>query len=412
MDTWSYLGSLINIPKSIILNYDSVTVIQAETIPTVLTEHFGNDPTTKHILEDDTHRYHLVERYNSQIYIDWGVKELDLTTIQFDQKELNVAKISKVPYPNPNIENFNIKIFFPFWEEDSNPEVEENIKLSMTPPGDKQSPVKIEAEIANPRTYLETKYYEALFSIQIPLAYFVKSNLIRFKNMCRTTYNSEFEMAYQATLLDMLLTIPKFDQRHDLNALVSNSIFTNPIALDCKDACLNKYHLSRNIEQPSTQLSDLSFVLKARELKLQIVILLELIYLNGRDDNFKNFERRYKSKLKKRALNVTRIATRRNKLNKEHKKDPNTKKDEEVSLDLCEQLDVYLDKLNIVDILLGSEVSNPDLEADNNPIHEQKQNILNKNKEASSVGFANYVLIPYFVKKLPNAVSFIISKLA
>lgn len=105
-------------------------------------------------------------------------------------------------------------------------------------------------------------------------------------------------------------------------------------------------------------------------------MLLEIIGLNDLDWNFRDFEKKYKLKLKKRSLNLTKKGlVRRRSKKKTSEKDKGIERIT-TSLDYCEQLDLYLDRACILDILLSSETPNPDaIEASNGTIQEHKKNI-------------------------------------
>ncbi|CUS21295.1 LAQU0S02e10462g1_1 [Lachancea quebecensis] len=264
----------------------------------------------------------------------------------------------------------------------------------------------------DPGTYLRRKYYEALFTFKIPLAYFAKSNLARARNMSGNA-NANNNVTYQMHIADLLLEIHDFDQRHDGNGsgILNHDLNPGDVS-DIRDSCLG--HFDDLKRRYSAQcLGDLRLLIKIREIKLQMMLLLELIAINQMDIKLKNFEEKYKAKLKKRAKRVAR----KNMFSRSAPKRP---KIEPVysSLDFCEKLDIYADKLCIIDTMLLSNVSpqkNPEVEnASCTPsmarLSEYKKNLTNSGKESSTIGFMTYVLIPYFTRKTPHAVRFISRK--
>ncbi|CAI7119480.1 BEM_collapsed_G0019870.mRNA.1.CDS.1 [Saccharomyces cerevisiae] len=187
-------------------------------------------------------------------------------------------------------------------------------------------------------------------------------------------------------LQKFLLSIVQFKDRHDNRLLLEP--FSSPIADEKRKNCLTKFVIQDENKNSST-IADLCVVLKSREIKLQILLLLEIIGLNDLDWNFRDFEKKYKLKLKKRSLNLTKKGlVRRRSKKKTSEKDKGIERIT-TSLDYCEQLDLYLDRACILDILLSSETPNPDaIEASNGTIQEHKKNILDK-KQRSLIGWVH-----------------------
>ncbi|SCU99510.1 LANO_0F02058g1_1 [Lachancea nothofagi CBS 11611] len=264
--------------------------------------------------------------------------------------------------------------------------------------------------IVEPKIYLQKKYYETLFSLRIPLVYFVKSNLVRTKNLSQDLENTN-HIAYQTHLTDLLLEVEDFDARHN-SGIMEYDLNSETIS-GIRDNCLAKIGdlLTSGV---SNTFKDISLAFKVRELKLQIVLLLELIALSCMDSQLDNFEEKYKFRMRKRAkrLASTKISSRSN--SKWARKETKAQ-----SLDYCEKLDVYLDKLCIIDTMLlidasiqkSSPVKDDGVNSAAARVRELKKNMLNSGKETSSQGFITYVLIPHFMKKTPHAVDFISRKI-
>lgn len=405
MATWRLLASFTLLPKSLSLDYEKVQVLAHDSIlRVVLPESRASKTGLKHLLQG-ADKYQLLERYGNLFWICWDVTGIDLQDVHDDfvgdEPSVNWMALKEW-------NQLNLRELLPLWKEDNaSHTVHETIKLHMKPPGG--APSSQDVIRVDPRTYLETKYYDSLFNIRLPLAYFVKSNLSRLKNACNSNFNDG--NAYLTIILTKLLSISEFDKRHANEGLLG--IDLDGIQAERRQSCLAKYgiRISKGLQREISSLKELPSILKIREIKLQIIILLETIDHNKLDGNFENFETRYQCKLKRRSLNLTkrRALPMKSSLTK-LRSDNNANNKASIRLDYCEQLDLYLDKLCILDILLASEASST--ESDNmDAILEHKKNILNKNKEASSMGFTNYVLIPYFAKKIPNTVRFTIQKL-
>ncbi|CAI4061732.1 hypothetical protein SKDZ_07G1460 [Saccharomyces kudriavzevii ZP591] len=417
METWEVLASVKEATKGLDLSLDSPFIIRSEDLPIHVLRLLQqkNRRQLKHICVKSEKDYFLLEEYGPGFWVKWPYNYFNEYSLPEKNGEI-VASLERDRAKRETSRTWNelkFKELLDFWSEESKVshelEKDKSPKLDMKPPNMKDES-RINEDYSDPKEYIESKYYDALFSIRTPLAYFAKSNLVRLKNTCRTKYgNDSYKIAYQAILQKFLLSIVQFNSRHDNRILLEP--LSSPIADVKRKGCLTKFIIQINNKNDSTA-ADLCVILKSREIKLQVILLLEMIGLNNLDWNFKDFEKRYKSKLKKRSLNLTKKGLIRRRPKKIINEPDKNIAQAATSLDYCEQLDLYLDRACILDILLSSETPNPDaINATNGTIQEHKKNILNRNKEASLVGFINYILIPYFTKKVPHAVEFIIQKL-
>lgn len=399
MDSWQLRGSLVQLPKSFEVDLKKFRVLRFADVPENLRDALKTvDQRLKHVCEDRNGDSFMLEMYGPSYWILWPLKSFVSTNL-LPSQQLNDDNGQNKQHGAGDWSKLQFKDLLNIWREvkctnTSKP----SIHLEMEAP-DVTKKSRSNIDHVDPKAYLETKYYESLFFINMPLAYFVKSNLSRLKNICKNNSSDSASMIYQTSLLELILRINEFDRRHAEAGLLRDEI-DNRILTEKRKALLNKYCVSNQ----QALFHDLSLILKMREIKLQILIILEEIHINNLDYNFINYEDRYESKMKKRSMNITKKMS----LSK-HKSVKQSSEDKEPTLDYCEQLDLYLDKLCIQDILLESEPVKPNTEG--NIIEEYKKNLMNKNKECSSTGFANFVLIPYYSKKAPNAVQFIIKKL-
>lgn len=410
MESWRLIASVKELPSSLGLEMNSTRVISREEfVPNVISESRANKIGIRHLVQS-SNKYYVLERYGSGFWICYDVIEIDMQEVRDDftgdEHWINWAALKEWNH-------MGLKDLLPLWKESATARssTHQSIGLEMKPPGED----KFHGEVVklDPATFLEAKYYDSLFNIYLPLVYFVKSTLSRLKNACNMTFGEG--NAYLTTILQILMRIDEFDQRHVDGGLVVREM--GIIAAEKRRACLNKlgFNMNRNgtndDNENSGSLRELSGIFKIREIKLQVIILLEAIAYNQLDTNFENFENKYEFKLKKRSLNLTkrRALPMKSKLTR-RKQVADMKASTSEQLDFCEQLDLYLDKLCILDILLASEPAVPEDE-NIDSIKEHKKNLLNKHKESSSVGFVNYVLIPYFAQRTPNAIKFTIQKL-
>lgn len=411
MTEWELLGVVTAVPSNLILQDDDIDIVSINEIyPLVLDHHAAYN---KYLLkETTTDTYFIFEQYNSEYWVKYSIQagiinELLIEHIEESKKMMVFDK--RVDYFSNDIEQI-----FKIWREDDKTYgyTSDPFRLDMVPP-DAEKSHKLTSytyENTDPKVYTLHKYSEALFSLHVPLAYFVKSNLVRLRNICKTAYGSTFISAYQTCLIEQLLEIKDFDERYTCYHLLLESYKPNTYFQQNRRDCMKRYRISPEPSGNNKAVSDLCTILKAREIKLQLIILLELIYQNNLDSNFKDFEKRYRQKLKKRALNISKKRVNLKKTTSINNK-VEEKKNISSSVDYCEQLDLYLDKLAIQEILLETEndIYNPKI-IGNEKLIEYKKNILKENNESSSSGFISFILVPYFMKKLPNAAKFIIKK--
>ncbi|EDO19449.1 hypothetical protein Kpol_1002p97 [Vanderwaltozyma polyspora DSM 70294] len=397
--------SIHELPDSLRVNRKKVSVINGNEFPdSIRTKLINYDSTWRHICRVDN-EFVLLERYNEKYWIQWSILSFDIEDIK--KEHLLLTKLETSDSMSSQMLDFNSlgirDILKSLQMEKSECIVggDNSIQhLSMTPPDIMNS--EIEKKPLEPRTYIENKYFDTLYGTNIPIAYFVKSNLSRLRNICKANFKDQPFLQYQTITTSLLLDLNTFDKKYNGNGLLNNNS-DNELIENNRLSFLKKFNVVPNPDS-NLQITELITILKARELKLQIIMLLEIIFINDLDSRLINFENDYKTKLKKRSLNVTRRGIR-----SKRKSSSNNKVVKE-TIDYCEQLDLYLDKLNILDILLASEHTIKE-DTDIDLIKEQKLNMLNRHKENSSLGFINYILIPFFTKKVPNTVQFIINKL-
>lgn len=434
MKRWDLLGVVNVLPQSILSELETPKIISKEQVPSNIVAKLLILPfTNRYIIRDDTDSTHFIfERYSEDIFVMYNLPTTTLDHVEYS--EVNGISFDKIKSDAVSYYDIDVKGLFKYWKEDPDysASLHDDSSLNMAPPDQPNKNSKdrknntdgsSQPTHENPKEYLERKYYESLYSLKNPLAYFVKSNLVRFKNMCRSKYEDEFMMNFQSILLDLLLVIPKFDQRYSQTAILTDdNVLNGKYDKLSRNKLIEEYSLvtqNGNFKM-KTMISNIAMILKAREIKLQVILLLEIIHNNNLDMNFEDFEKKYNSNLKKRSVNLTK-QSRIKRHNHTHKKEEAKldqsalKEFSSLSIDFCEQVDVYLDKLSILEILLETHLSSfartDDEESVITKIFEYQKNMLNKRQESSSLGFISYVLIPYFNRVIPHTIKFIIKKL-
>ncbi|UCS20253.1 uncharacterized protein HLK63_F06809 [Nakaseomyces glabratus] len=481
MEQWSVVATLPVLPPDITIATDHPRVVHANILPDDVLSEVGNTPIyCKHILTDADDKFYVMERYGKEYWVIWIVemdkhsitKLIDLiefsdevTTKEFGSTngyqsidEINNYGTSKAEWDEIKI----TKIFNSFAESTKDRKIIGNSsELFMTLPSNNEQNKNTRTEtclVSDPKIYFNQRYYSTLFELDNAITYFVKSHLPRVRNLFKAnTSTSDYLSQYIALIKSSLIPVRNFDERHTLNGLTTllSTFDPNSEILELLTASQNLTDdsLGNDLSEKMLMLS----VLKYRELKIQVVLLLEMMHLLSLDEQFDSFEKQYKNKLEQRSRNVNRSSfmqrrsrTRKNpstsrELDSPKGNDINNNNDNNSNnnvndgtfkittqtdtiqnniFDFYELLDIYLDKLLITDILMSStnlDNNNTDSESDQpeeNMVETKKYNfqhymkrILDKNDEASVVGFVNYTLIPYYNRKAPNTIKFIIQKL-
>lgn len=232
----------------------------------------------KHIfkLDSEGSRVFLAfERYVGKYWVQWILLVPNVDTSLLDPNSI-IRSSNPRSFGTQKWAEMRIEDLLKTWKEDRNlcvvDEHETTESMSMRPPSvaadyhtraqslNQQQPM-------DPKAYLQKKYYETLFSLRIPIAYFVKSSLARTKNMSKGI-SPNGNISYQMHLADLLLEIPTFDQRHESgpNGLLNCLLSTEEMTV-IRQNYLNQFH-GLNTPEASDLLGDLLLILKVREIKL------------------------------------------------------------------------------------------------------------------------------------------------
>lgn len=385
---------------------------------TVVREISNKDVTIKHLLKTGDGHAYMVERYYGETWVLWCVEAPADQTLY----EKSYKRHTRACYEAKTLaewERYDVPELLGFWQEDvdSEPDLNayEGLELDMKPPDALPAPTAIPAvsgDYADPQLYLNKKYYEALFQLRIPLAFFVKSKLARAKNLCSNVSACSYEQAVATLAQDF----QEFDRRHSTENFGLLRYALPQFAQELRTRCVKdefKLNMDHLDDTSSEYAAELAQILKIRELKLQLIMHIELIALRSLDGRFRDFEARYENTLTKRSLNTLRTKRIYSRKSTKEKK----KAVKPLELDVCEQLDLLLDKMAIIDILLSTEssVSKNGAPSNKNETHEllaeHKRNLSRDGKEESSLGFIRYVLVPYWSRKIPNVTAFITKKI-
>lgn len=281
--------------------------------------------------------------------------------------------------------------------------------FSMKPPADLLSPLinqhtKVTELSPQNETnlvdFLRSRYFSILYSVSTPLTYFPKTTLARLRNMCGTDAKQMEE-----SLLAVYMSPEALDQRRRLKYGLEppDKSITDGLQVDKFEAD-NRRLLIEKSGYPglAAEAKDKVILdLKRREAQLQLLVIMQLLLTWGIEeslflsDNLKQQEK-IDNKRQKKLL-----VRRKTKSQKQivptllgvavHESDSvNSEAQTSVTqYSLFSSLVSLVDQMSIWDVIAGKVKSK---------------------KEESMYEFLAFVFVPYFNKKLPNIVRFVIEK--
>lgn len=278
------------------------------------------------------------------------------------------------------------------WSTSLNTTKQNDLKLSMSPPVN-NSPIKATSmnesnEVINdPFDYFLDRYFDNLYLLTTPLTFFTKSAFTRLRTLCADNFE------YESILKQFIIDHESFDNRHTMsnNGILNSSLLYEKENIYRKNFIQKSLNLidfdihSSTSTETNKTLSNVLNNFKIRELHLQILLLLELVHISGRD-NVKYFKKpSKKTHLTKKSLvgrrKLTPTISGTAVPNLENTNSTNVK------LSFNQILDVYIDKLCIWDVLMGTS-----------------------SLDNSTPIFMSYIIVPYFNKKCPNSVKYMLKK--
>lgn len=416
---WILISSFLKLPSEVELNRNATCIIKLEgSLFEKASSQLGNTSILlKHLLRNQN-KWCVIERYFQDHWVQWMLdKQPDERLLGHNKP--NYKEQNATDYPAKTLNewcNQDIHDILPYIREEKmqvpDGELYEELPLDMHPPSlvcaMKFSRLSSSYESHKAVSYLQEKYFEALFGFNIPLTHFVKSKLPRVAVLCK-----QDEVNYLELLKELVVDIPAFDTRHDSKHM--GLLYFDDLPKNVKDfrAIAAKEFAGIHLEKPGKSkgiLKDLCNLLKIKDIKLQIILILELIRENNWDRHVNEFESNYENEIRENSINLRAVSSRfkRQKPNQRNSSQPC----ERNALSYFKQLDILFDKLRIVEALFSMELS---LQADNpsinSSVHAYKISIISPNKEDSIRGFVKYILIPFWYKKLPNTVNFVANKI-
>ncbi|KAH3681126.1 hypothetical protein WICPIJ_007901 [Wickerhamomyces pijperi] len=315
------------------------------------------------------------------------------------------------------------------WKEKSDTSVKHNdFKLSMTPPNLlNNSPEK---EHQTPFEYFGDKYYENLYELNIPLTYFVKSSFTRLFNMC-----GKDRLKYSGVLKRFVITEEAYLQRHDLqrNGVMNQSLTKTTSELKYQGKFIERHFNLLDLHEKFTNpaMIDILRFFEVKELQLQILVVMEIIFVEKLDrlelfDERARREKQSKQKKKKsiklgKMKNFQKVLIPSLATSKSNIQDSNSSSLRMSSPPIFETIDynLHLEELLEKSLYAGQilgrrPVGFNDLTdgtassgatASNSDDNSSSTNPIKLDK------FINRIAVPFFDKKCPNTLRFIISKI-
>lgn len=253
----------------------------------------------------------------------------------------------------------------------------------------------------DPRSFLLSRYYNTLYSLNTPLSYFPKTSLSRVTIMCE-----ERSEPLSEELFNIYLTPELLEERHRSHyGLLNHFGFTGNDTL----LHLNNYEIEsqkRFISAYATSaISDdqrlsLLLKLKIREAQLQLLVIMELItalkideitflkqHKKKGEEDTKQYRKANKSLLVRKRKMTKKIIPTFSGMGINESEEP-----ELFSFELSREKSLYtsmitlVEQMSIWDTLLGRG---------------------HREKDQSPTGFLGYVFLPFYNKRLPQVTKFI-----
>lgn len=267
----------------------------------------------------------------------------------------------------------------------------------------------------DPLKFIYSRYYSILYSLNTPLSYFPKTALSRFKNLCEND-----DARIKSVLQKLYVPVAQLDTRHEGKYGILRSINNNdtdvqngPAAKEFEEEH-EKDFVSRHSDliakeqdnddpRAAELLNKLVLELKVREAQLQILVVLDLIFawgveeesflsegLKQQEKEFRKLQKLNKQSLVRKKSNKRKIMPTFLGMGINVSEPERPVQDMEINeYSLYNSLTTLVDRMGIWDTLLGKAPGE---------------------EEDSSYGFLVYVLVPYYNKKLPLIIKFIIDK--
>jgi DNA replication regulator SLD3 len=379
--------------------------------------------------------YHIRDRYygivnlKPDVAIDDSWKSSTVRSIP-----MNVSKIEDI------VDKCAVQVDEQNMNLTSDPRLNDHISnFSMAPPT-KQSLQRPTKPVVfpspqyqdDPLMFIYSRYFSILYSLTTPLSYFPKTSLARVKILC----DNEQEKLSQ-TLEKLYLSIEEMDSRHQGKHGILTNLFTEiesvPTMLKTKIEYENQLsfvtkhsdlidkvkssllrakridstdddHLQnhKNDGIAEEMLSSLILQLKIREAQLQVILIFEILcsWNISEEEFLENSIKKYERELKKKDREAKKSLVRKRK--QPRKIIPTflgmgvNISDSPIVDQQCESLNEYtvykclnalVDRLGLWDTLLG-----------------------NSNTNDNAYGFLGYVLVPYYNKKLPIVLKYVVDK--
>lgn len=269
----------------------------------------------------------------------------------------------------------------------------------LNPPPTNIQPFTSPQSETKPLNFIQSRYYNTLYSFTTPLSYFPKTAISRLKVMC-----GDDRAAFKEVLLEMRKSPDDISKRYDLKLNLPELMLG-----EIPEVSIVKYEIESQrifIEKHYDSLHDSSkfgrllLELKIREAQLQILIHLELILACQIDDQSfvekcsANMTESSKPKKKKRLIRKTAKSSAPSNMIptllgvgvfEETTTTPEVNTDQTI----FNSVTTFVELCAIWDMLLGGK---------------------NGSKKESTYEFLAYVLLPFYNKILPRTVGYVVSR--
>ncbi|RLV94993.1 DNA replication regulator SLD3 [Spathaspora sp. JA1] len=273
-------------------------------------------------------------------------------------------------------------------------------RFSMAPPSKEYMEPLPQTEEEDASTFIQSRYYTTLYSLKNPLSYFPKTAIARLRILCKED-NSEIVRILKSVFVD----IEQLHVRHSgPKGLLSIPNLESSVEKENQILFVKTHPEFKDDEKTvdTDKMGQLVLELKIREAQLQILVIFEILYTLGINQEeflstnatkLEKLRRKREKELAKRSLIRPRKGKRKiiptflgMGVGIETTEKVDEKKEIDDMYEYYTTLNNLIDRLGLWDALTTSK-------SDNN------------------YGFMAYVVVPYYNKKLPQLVKYLVDNI-
>lgn len=170
METWEVIASVKEATKGLDLSLDHPLIIKSEDVPSNILQLLQqkNRRQLKHICMKSRKEYFLLEEYGPGFWVKWPYNYFNGYSLPERRTEV-VTTVERERAKRETLKTWDelkFKELLHLWSEEPKGscklEKDKDLKLDMNPP-DMKGESKVNDYYSDPKEYIESKYYDALF---------------------------------------------------------------------------------------------------------------------------------------------------------------------------------------------------------------------------------------------------------